>query len=125
MKKPIVIDLSEATGTNTVPLHFKAGGRVLRFEVPERSDEERARMAQQLQGCRSDEESLDLATDWLLACSRDGLSRAEVRELIRPEPVLAQALTVLLTGRLPDKKKMDLLMAKLADRLMDEVIEAI
>ena len=125
-KKPLVLDLSEAAGVHLTPLHIKnAEGRLMKFRVPERTDDERATMAQRLQECTTDAEARELAADWLLACSADGASRADCLALVRRDAALSQILTALLTGRLPDPKQMDQLLARLLDRLMGETIAAI
>ena len=125
-RKPLVLDLSEATGTNAVPLHIKnREGRVLKFRVPERSDAARARMVQQLEACATDDEARELAADWLLACSVDGATRADVRGIVERDGALAQVLTVLLTGRLPDPTQMDQLLARLLEKMMGSMIAAI
>lgn len=125
-KKPLVLDLSAATGTNTVPLHVKdAEGQVRKFAIPERTDDVRSRMLAQMQAAQSDAHVAELAADWLVAASTDGLTRAEALALAQRPSALPQLLTVLLTGRLPDPKVMDQLLARLLDRVTGALVQAI
>ncbi|WP_295814536.1 hypothetical protein [uncultured Deinococcus sp.] len=121
--KSLLLDLSEATGTNTVPLDVKtADGRVLHFLVPERTDHQRASMAAQMQRCATDDEARELAAEWLLACAVGPVTREDAAGIVQRDTALAQVLTVLLSGRLPDPKVMDRLMTATLDRLVGDLI---
>lgn len=126
-RKPLVLDLSEATGLNTVPLDvLTADGRRLHFLVPERTDHQRASMAAQMQACTTDDQARELAADWLLACATDQhTTRADALGIVARDTALAQVLTVLLSGRLPDPKVMDRLMSATLDRLTGDLITTI
>lgn len=125
-RKALVLDLSEATGLNTVPLDVKtADGRVLHFLVPERTDHQRASMAAQMQRCTTDDEARELAADWLLACAVGPVTRPDALGIVARDTALSQVLTVLLSGRLPDPKVMDRLMAATLDRLVGDLITTI
>jgi hypothetical protein len=125
-RKPLLIDLSQAAGVNTVPLDITTlDGRRLRFEIPERDDVTRARMVQELGSCKSDEEGRLLAAEWLLACSAGPATRQDVLDIVSVRSTLPQVMTVLLSGRLLPPKQLDQLMARLLDKMMGNLIEAI
>ena len=126
MTRKLVIDLSQAAGLNTVPLEVKlADGRLLRFDIPERTDTERARLVQQLESLPSDTHTRDLAATWLLECAQPGVTLDEVREVLRKDTTLSQVLALLLTGRLPDPKVLDRLMTRMLDRLTADMVKGI
>ncbi len=125
-RKTILLDLSQATGINTTPLNIKLSeDRVIHFEIPERTDVDRARMVAQLERLTNDDETRAVAVEWLLECADTDVTRAEAASAVRQTSALAQILTVLLTGRQTDPKVMDRLLSKLMDKLTAEILEAI
>lgn len=125
-RTPILLDLTQATGVNTVPLDIKlASGKVLHFEVPERTDVGRARMVSELERLKTDDQTREVACDWLLACASADVTRADVQEAVQQTSALSQILTVLMSGRLPDPKVMDRLLATLLDKLTVDLIKGI
>ena len=125
-RKPLVLDLTQVTGINAVPLDIRlTAERVLHFEIPERTDVERARMVQQLETLKSDDQTRDLVVEWLMECAASDVTRAEARQAVERSTALSQVLAVLLSGRLPDPKVMDRLMSKMLDRMAGKLVEAI
>ena len=125
-RKPIVLDLSQVAGVNTTPLDIRlSADRTLHFEIPERTDEQRARMVAQLERLSSDDDTRAVAVEWLLECADTDVTRQEAQAAVRQTSALSQVLAVLLTGRAVDPKTMDRLLVKMMDRLTDEMIGAI
>ncbi|OWL96523.1 hypothetical protein CBQ26_09100 [Deinococcus indicus] len=125
-RKPLVLDLTQAAGVNTVPLDIRlTADRVLHFEIPERTDVERARMVQRLETLTSDDQTRDVTVDWLMECAASDVTREEARQAVQRNTALSQVLAVLLSGRLPDPKVMDRLMSKMLDRMAGKLVEAI
>lgn len=125
-RKPLVLDLTQAAGVNTVPLDIRlTAERVLHFEIPERTDVERARMVQQLETLTSDDQTRDVTVDWLMECAASDVTREEARQAVQKSTALSQVLAVLLSGRLPDPKVMDRLMSQMLDRMAAKLVEAI
>lgn len=125
-RKALVLDLTQAAGVNTVPLDIRlTAERVLHFEIPERTDVERARMVQQLETLKSDDQTRDVTVDWLMECAASDVTREEARQAVQRNTALSQVLAVLLSGRLPDPKVMDRLMSQMLDRMAGQLVEAI
>lgn len=125
-RKALVLDLTQAAGVNTVPLDIRlTAERVLHFEIPERTDVERARMVQQLETLTSDDQTRDVTVDWLMECAASDVTREEARQAVQKSTALSQVLAVLLSGRLPDPKVMDRLMSQMLDRMAAKLVEAI
>lgn len=125
-RKALVLDLTQAAGVNTVPLDIRlTAERVLHFEIPERTDVERARMVQQLETLKSDDQTRDLVVEWLMECAASDVTREEARQAVQRNTALSQVLAVLLSGRLPDPKVMDRLMSQMLDRMAGQLVEAI
>lgn len=125
-RKPILLDLSTVAGVNTTPLDIRLSPeRTLHFEIPERTDEDRARMVAQLERLTSDDDTRAVAVEWLLECADTDVTRAEAQAAVRQTAALSQVLAVLLTGRQVDPKVLDRLLSRLMDRLTADMVAAI
>lgn len=126
--KTTTFTLDMAAGRDVLNLPVKGpDGRTFRFRIPQPTDAQRVRLLERVQAVKGDAELKALLADLLVARTADDSSREDILAMLtHPESTddaISQLLAVVLTGRVPDPKQHGQLLNKLADQMMDSLIQ--